>query len=52
MSPIARASLRGFAASVLTFVLWATVMVLATPTPGLASAFYEAAPCHVHPVLA
>lgn len=52
MSPVARASLRGFAASVLTFVLWVTVMVLATPTPGLASPLSEAAPCGAHPVLA
>src|SRR5690606_32358895 len=52
ISPLARASLRGFAASVLTFVLWVTVMVLATPTPGLASPLSEAARCGAHPVLA
>jgi hypothetical protein len=37
LSPAAKASLRGFAASVFTFLLWVTVMVLATPTPGQAS---------------
>lgn len=49
---MARASLRGLAASVLTFVLWVTVMVLATPTPGLASPLFGAAQCSAHPVLA
>ena len=52
ISPVARASLRGLAASVLTFVLWVTVMVLATPTPGLASPLFGAAQCSAHPVLA
>src|SRR5690606_13088170 len=52
ISPVARASLRGLAASVLTFILWVTVMVLATPTPGLASSLSEAAQCSAHPVLA
>lgn len=33
----AQASLRGLAASVLTVLLWASVMVLATPAPGLAA---------------
>ena len=34
LSPTAQASLRGFAASVITFALWVTVMALATPSPG------------------
>ena len=51
LSIAAQASLRGVAATVLTFVLWATVMVLATPTPGLASSIVEGA-CAAHPVLA
>jgi hypothetical protein len=38
LSPTARASLRGFAASVITFGLWIGVMALATPMPLLASA--------------
>lgn len=37
LSPAAQASLRGFAASVITFALWVTVMALATPAPGLAA---------------
>ena len=37
LSPAAQASLRGLAASVITFALWVTVMLLATPAPGLAS---------------
>ena len=53
LSPTAKASLRGFAASVLTFVLWATVMALATPTPGLASSHLasEASACMAQPVI-
>ena len=35
-SPAAQASLRGLAASVLTVVLWVSVMLVATPAPGLA----------------
>jgi len=38
LSPTAQASLRGFAASVITFGLWIGVMALATPMPLLASA--------------
>jgi hypothetical protein len=38
LSPAAQASLRGLAASVITVVLWATVMLVATPAPGLAAA--------------
>jgi hypothetical protein len=38
LSPAARASLRGLAASVLTFGLWIAVMALATPMPLLADA--------------
>ena len=37
LSPAARASLRGLAASVLTAALWLVVMALATPAPGLAA---------------
>ena len=36
LSPAAQASLRGFAASVITVVLWVSVMLVATPAPGLA----------------
>lgn len=36
LSPAAQASLRGLAASVLTVVLWVSVMLVATPAPGLA----------------
>ena len=36
LSPAAQASLRGLAASVITFALWVTVMALATPAPGFA----------------
>ena len=36
LSPTARASLRGLAASVLTFALWVTTMLIATPAPGFA----------------
>ena len=51
LSAAARASLRGVTATVLTFMLWATVMVLATPAPGLASPLSEAG-CTAQPVLA
>ena len=37
LSPAARASLRGLAASVLTAALWLVVLALATPAPGLAA---------------
>lgn len=37
LSPAAQASLRGLAASAITVVLWATVMLVATPAPGLAA---------------
>jgi hypothetical protein len=37
LSPEARASLRGLAASVITFGLWISVMALATPMPLLAA---------------
>ena len=37
LSPAAKASLRGLAASVITFGLWITVMLIATPAPGLAA---------------
>ena len=55
LSPAAQASLRGFAASVLTVALWVVVMALATPAPGLAASL--AAPvasveCGAHPYLA
>ena len=38
LSPAARASLRGLAASVTTVALWVLVLMLATPAPGLAAA--------------
>jgi hypothetical protein len=55
LSPRARASLRGLAASVLTVTLWVVVMALATPAPGLAAS--PAAPvanaeCSTGPFLA
>jgi hypothetical protein len=37
LTPAARASLRGLAASAITIVLWSTVMLIATPAPGLAA---------------
>jgi hypothetical protein len=37
LSPAAHASLRGLAASAITVVLWSVVMLIATPTPGLAA---------------
>ena len=37
LSAGAQASLRGFAATVITATLWVVVMVLATPAPGLAA---------------
>lgn len=37
LSPGARASLRGLAASAITVVLWSVVMLVATPAPGLAA---------------
>jgi hypothetical protein len=37
LSPAAAASLRGFAATVITATLWVVVMALATPAPGLAA---------------
>lgn len=54
LSPAARASLRGLAASVITFGLWVTVMMLATPAPGLASPLEAAtaSACVAAPVLA
>lgn len=36
LSSTAQASLRGLAASVITVALWTTVMLVATPAPGLA----------------
>ena len=56
LSPAAQVSLRGLAASVITFALWATVMLVATPAPGLAAAMdgpaAQAAECVTHPALA
>jgi hypothetical protein len=43
LSPRAGASLRGLAASLLTVVLWAVVLALATPAPGLAASDWAAA---------
>jgi hypothetical protein len=44
LSPAANASLRGLAASVITVVFWAAVMLVATPAPGLAAAPDASAP--------
>jgi hypothetical protein len=44
LSPRAQASLRGLAASVITFALWVTVMLVATPAPGFASSLDAPAP--------
>lgn len=53
LTPGARASLRGLAASVLTVTLWVVVMMLATPAPGLAAAPGMAnVECVIHPYLA
>ncbi len=54
LSPAARASLRGLAASVLTVTLWIAVMALATPTPGLAApvSSMAGAECVAYPFLA
>ena len=55
LSPAAKASLRGFAASVLTAALWVVVMALATPAPGLAASITTplvAGECLVHPMVA
>jgi len=43
LTPAARASLRGLAASAITVVLWSTVMLIATPEPGLAAPVEAAA---------
>jgi hypothetical protein len=45
LSPAARASLRGLAATVLTVTLWFTVMALATPEPGLTATAATAETC-------
>ncbi len=56
MSPAAQASLRGLAASAITVVLWAVVVLIAMPAPGFAApvdgAVSEASECVIHPVLA
>ena len=56
LSPAARASLRGLAASVVTVALWVSVMLVATPAPGLGrrgqTATAQATQCVVSPVLA
>ena len=56
LTPAASASLRGLAASVITIALWVIVMVVVTPTPGLAAPLDAAATvataCLAHPVLA
>ena len=51
MTQVAHASLRGLAATVMTFALWMTVMVLTTPE-GLASPLAAAADCGASPILA
>jgi hypothetical protein len=38
LPPRAKASLRGLAATLFTIALWATVLMVATPAPGLAAA--------------
>ena len=38
LPPRAKASLRGLAATTMTVVLWAVVLMVATPAPGLAAA--------------
>ena len=56
LSPAAQASLRGLAASVITFLLWVTVMLVVTPVPGLAATpdalAATAGGCLAHPMLA
>jgi|SRR5436190_3142709 hypothetical protein len=55
LSPAAKASLRGLAASVITAALWVVVIALATPAPGLAAspmAPVAAAECLAHPLVA
>src|SRR5690606_39982878 len=52
MTHLARASLRGLAATATTFVLWMTVMVLATPAEGLALPLADAVDCGASPILA
>jgi hypothetical protein len=56
LSPAAQASLRGFAASIVTALLWVTLMTLAMPASGLGSApavaAARAASSHVYPALA
>ena len=56
LSSAAQASLRGLGASVITFALWVTVMLVATPAPGLAAPLdapaVQAAECIAHPALA
>jgi len=52
LSAAARASLRGFAASVITVALWVVVMVVATPAPGLASPVHASAAQVIYPALA
>jgi hypothetical protein len=43
LPPRARASLRGLAATLFTVVLWAAVLMVATPTPGFAAS-HDASP--------
>jgi hypothetical protein len=43
MPPRAKASLRGLAATLFTVVLWAAVLMVATPTPGFAAS-HDASP--------
>jgi hypothetical protein len=55
LSPAAAASLRGFAATVITAALWVVVMALATPAPGLAASVdlvMEPCACLAYPPLA
>jgi hypothetical protein len=55
LPPAAAASLRGFAATVITAALWVLVMALATPAPGLAASIdsvMTTCACLAHPPLA
>ena len=44
LPPRAKASLRGLAATMFTVLLWAVVLMVATPAPGLAASLEASAP--------
>jgi hypothetical protein len=56
LSPTARGSLRGLAATAITVVLWSAVMLIATPAPGFAAEsdapIAQASACILAPELA